>query len=184
MATSIKALLNEADAVLHFNGQRFDEPVINTAILEAELTPPSPYKRIDLYRVVRTRFAFMSNSLGYVTRQLGTSGKLSHEGFNLWVRVLADDPDAQREMEEYNRADVLANEALYRRLLPWIDQHPNGNVFDSVEACPVCGSLNLVKRGFARTQVRVYQRFVCSDCGKWSRSGKSVGSVDIREVAA
>ena len=35
--------------------------------------------------------------------------------------------------------------------------------------CVNCGSLNLQKRGSARTKTMEYQRYQCSDCGAWSR---------------
>ena len=177
-------LLDQADSVLHYNGQRFDEPVINTEIVKLDLRPPSPYKRIDLYQAVRGKFAFMSNSLDYVTRQLGTDGKVANEGFDLWLKVMGGDREAQQRMREYNIGDVHANESLYDRVLPWIPGHPNRAVFDGLDRCPACGSSELVKRGFAYTQVRVYQRYCCTICGKWSRGGKSLAGVDLREVAA
>ena len=177
-------ILNEADAVLHYNGQRFDEPVVNTEIAQAGYCPPSPYGHIDLYKTVRSRFAFMSNSLGYVSRNLGTETKVSHEGFQLWVRVLAGDVEARKLMRVYNIGDVHANEALYERLRPWIDHHPSVAVIKGTEDCPACGSSRIQKRGYAYTQVSKFQRYVCLNCGKWSRSGKRIDHVDIREVAA
>src|ERR1700744_2090516 len=80
MVQRVHNLLSEADAVLHYNGKRFDEPEINREIIQQKLWPPSPYSRIDLYQVVSRRFAFMSNSLDYVTKQLGPSRKLEHAG--------------------------------------------------------------------------------------------------------
>ncbi len=184
MAEGLWRLLDQADAVLHYNGARFDEPVVNTEMALVEMSPPSPYKRVDLYQVVSRRFAFMSNSLDYVTRQLGTDTKVTHEGMPLWLKVLAGDVDARERMRDYNIGDVLANESLYNRILPWIEQHPNRGIFAGQDACPNCGNTSLQKRGFAYTQLRTYQRYLCTDCGKWSRSGKSMAAVDIREVAA
>jgi transposase-like protein len=37
----------------------------------------------------------------------------------------------------------------------------------------VCGSENLQKRGFHRTNVSNFQRYQCQDCSRYSRSRKS-----------
>jgi DNA-directed RNA polymerase subunit RPC12/RpoP len=185
MVSRVWELLDEADAVLHYNGQRFDIPVINSEFMQTTGGfPPSPFKQIDLYRTVKTRFSFMSNSLDYVSRALGTDTKVQHEGFGLWAKVMAGDVAARKRMRLYNIGDVHANEALYGVVRPWIPQHPSHGIFESGDVCPACGAERLVKRGYAATQLRTYQRYVCAACGKWSRSGKSLTSADIREVAA
>lgn len=173
-------LLNEADAVLHYNGKRFDEPEINREIVQQELWPPSPYRHIDLYQVAKTRFAFMSNSLDYVTKQLGTSRKLEHAGLSLWINTIHGDLAARQLMRRYNIADVLANEDLYYRWRPWITGHP-AMTFDG--GCPTCGEARLQRRGWAFTQTSSYRRYQCQACGKWTRETKRVEGADVREVA-
>ncbi|NIV35232.1 MAG: hypothetical protein GWN58_38990, partial [Anaerolineae bacterium] len=42
-------LLDEADAVVHYNGKKFDIPTLNREFVKYGFTPPSPYKQIDLY---------------------------------------------------------------------------------------------------------------------------------------
>jgi uncharacterized protein len=184
MTTRVRDLLDQADAVLTYNGTRFDEPVINTEIVTFGLAPYSPAKRVDLYQTITRRFAFMSNSLGYVSHALGLDGKMPHAGFELWRKVLAGDVEARKTMRLYNIQDVHANEDLYRRVLPWIVSHPSIAVHTGQEICPTCGSSRIQRRGYAYTQVSVFQRFACLDCGRWSRSGKRIDHVDIREVAA
>ena len=49
-------LLDEADAVVHYNGKKFDIPTLNWEFIKQEGTPPSPYKEIDLLQTVRQRF--------------------------------------------------------------------------------------------------------------------------------
>ncbi|MGH9920223.1 MAG: IS1/IS1595 family N-terminal zinc-binding domain-containing protein [Nitrososphaerales archaeon] len=52
--------------------------------------------------------------------------------------------------------------------------------------CPACGSPDLRREGHARTTVSVYQRYVCRNCGKWSRGTRRVntGGTGITEVGA
>jgi hypothetical protein len=178
-------LIDDADAVLHYNGKRFDVPHLNTEFLLANLLPPSPYSQIDLYKAVTNKFAFMSNSLKNVAKMLGTTSKIEHEGFDLWVKVMAGDEEAQARMKEYNIGDIYANEALYERLLPWIPNHPNVGLIAGKEfACPTCGSEALRARGMARTAMSEYRRYQCQDCGKWSRETRRKAYTTIREIAS
>jgi hypothetical protein len=182
MIDAAHTLLDESDVVMHYNGKRFDVPHLNREFVEAGLTPPSPFKQIDLYQVVKQRFKLPSNKLDYVARMLGLKGKVKHEGHTLWVKCMAGDPKAWRDMEKYNKQDVLLLEQLYHILRPWVPNHPSFAIFTGTDCCPACGSTRLEKRGFAYTTVSKFQRFRCKRCGKWSRGGKALSRVDIREV--
>ncbi|HEY8058754.1 MAG TPA: ribonuclease H-like domain-containing protein, partial [Acidimicrobiales bacterium] len=106
MVLSAHALLDEADVVVHYNGTKFDIPHLNREFITALLPPPSPFKQIDLWRVVRQRFKFASTKLAHVAPALGLEGKTSHEGFDLWRKCMAGDEAAWRKMRTYNRRDV------------------------------------------------------------------------------
>jgi hypothetical protein len=167
------SLLDEADAVVHYFGSRFDVPTLNKEFLKLGLAPPSPYAQIDLIKTARQQFKFTSNKLDHILDELGLATKTSHRGFKLWVDCMYGDEDAWREMEEYNVQDVVAMEPLYQRLLPWIKNHPNIALYKSDPdniRCPKCGSPNLNRRGYQRTKVATYRRFQCGDCASWSQS--------------
>lgn len=166
------SLLDEADAVVHYFGSRFDVPTLNKEFLKLGLAPPSPYAQIDLIKTARSQFKFTSNKLEHILDELGMSGKLSNRGFKLWVDCMYGDEDAWAEMEEYNVQDVVGMEPLYQKLLPWIKNHPNIALFKSgyEKVCPKCGSEQIEKRGFQRTKVAVYQRYQCKECASWSQS--------------
>jgi DNA polymerase elongation subunit (family B) len=178
-------LINEADAVITYNGRSFDVPHLNREFILAGLTPPSPHKDIDLYLVARKAFKFASNKLDWVAQCLGLGGKVQHAGFQLWIDCMNDDPKAWRQMKKYNIGDILLTEKLYFKLLPWIPSHPAVGLYDADGAavsCPNCGSDKLEKRGFAYTTVSTFQRFVCKKCGKWSRATKRLDSVETRNI--
>lgn len=178
MIRRIHALLDEADAVIHYNGSRFDIPVLQQEILQLGLTPPSPVKQIDLLDTARKQFRFPSNKLDYVSQALGLGKKVSHKGMELWRGCMAGDAASWRVMERYNRQDVKLLEPLYHKLKPWIKGHPNAALFlDSKRpVCPTCGSHNLQARGIAKTTTLVYHRFQCKECGKWSRGRVNIMS--------
>jgi RNase_H superfamily len=172
-------MLHEADAVVTWNGDKFDIPHLNREFITRGMGLPSPYKSIDLLKTSRFKFKFPSNKLDYVAQALGVGAKLHHTGFQLWLDVMADDEKAWRLMERYNKQDVRITERVYDRMLPWIPSLPHPGLFDGGD-CPACGSDHSERRGYAYTAVSTFQRFHCLDCGRWYRSTKRVGSVGTR----
>lgn len=183
MLKGIHGLLNDADAVIHYNGSKFDIPTLNKEFLLHSFNPPSPYKQIDLLRTVRSNFRFPSNKLDYVAQRLGLGKKQEHEGHELWVKCMNGDKDAWKRMEKYNIQDVVLLENLYNSLLPWIKSHPNHNLFQDGHVCPTCSSTALQKRGTAISGTGTYQRYQCKGCGSWSQGTKAIKpSVEIKGV--
>ena len=173
MLNSIHKLMDEADAIVHYNGLQFDIKMLNGEFLQAGMPPPSPAKHIDLLRVARSQFRFVSNKLDYVSQKLGLGKKTAHEGHELWLKVMNNDRQAWKRMEEYNKNDVILLEKLYNKFKGWISNHPNHNSFSDGTVCPNCSSARLTKQGSFITSSRKYQRYQCKDCGKWSKSVKS-----------
>lgn len=183
MLSGLWDLLDEADAVVHYNGASFDIPHINREFLLAGIGPPSPFAQIDLWRTVRSKFRFLSNKLDSVAGALEIGHKVEHEGFGLWTKCLAGDRAAWGRMRRYNIGDVKLTEDLYLNLLPWIKGHPSLNLVGGpAHSCPTCGSTDLQKRGLHRTATTATQRYQCNGCGSYSRSGKRVSNVDLRSI--
>lgn len=172
MIAEARRLMDEAHIVIGYNSRGFDVKHLNREIIQAGLGPPSDHFDVDLIRTARSRFKFPYNSLNEVCRDLNLDLKLEHTGFDLWRDVMDGCPKAQRLMERYNRTDVEVTEGLYCRLRPWIDGHPNVNLFraERVSGCSTCGSPNVEHDGFHYTPTRAYARFMCGDCGSRSRA--------------
>jgi DNA polymerase III epsilon subunit-like protein len=170
MLKQIHELLDEADAVIHYNGTKFDIPTLNKEFLLEKMTPPSPFKQIDLLKTARNQFKFPSNKLDYISQSLGLGKKVKHIGHELWIKCMDFDPIAWEQMREYNIQDVVLLEKIYNKLLPWIKNHPNRGIYNNKECCPSCGSGLFQKRGIAVTKTLKYQRYQCKECGHWFRS--------------
>lgn len=181
MIPRIYELVDSADAVIHFNGNQFDMPILHREFALTGLGPPAPYRNIDLLRVVRKKFRFASNKLEHVAEQLGVAHKGGNSGFGLWKRCMeVGDDKSWAEMKKYNRRDVLVTDQVYDRVLPWIDSHPNQQLYSDGD-CPRCGATgSLTRQGHAYTQLGRFQRFKCGDCNGWSRSGKREAGVTIQ----
>ena len=177
MLEEIHKLMNEADAVVGWNSAAFDVKHLNREFLEAGMFPPSPTKDIDLMKAVKARFKFPSNKLDYVAQKLGVGAKVKHSGFDLWIKCMANNKKAWKEMKEYQIQDVELLVELYEKLRPWIPMHPNTALYDDVEGgCNTCSSLKLERRGFSISSTGKYQRYQCQDCGSWMKGTKSVAT--------
>jgi len=174
MLKSIHKLLDEADAVIHYNGNKFDIPTLNKEFLLEGMPPPSPAKQIDLLQVAKKQFRFVSNKLDYVSQALGLGKKTAHMGHELWIRCMDKDKEAWELMEEYNKNDVVLLEKVYNRFLPWIKHHLNLSTHSGEAVCPNCGGHHYQKRGFAYTSISKFQRYQCTDCGFWFRGNKNL----------
>lgn len=172
MLQHIHRLLSEAEAVIHYNGSTFDCPVLNKEFVIAGMPPPSPYKEIDVLKTVRSRFRFTSSKLDYVSQALGLGRKVEHTGFQLWLDCLNGDEKAWKLLERYNKNDVTLLENVYKRILPWVKNHPNRALYNGVEACPRCGSKSFQSRGTSVAITATYRRFQCQDCFGWFRGEK------------
>jgi predicted RNA-binding Zn-ribbon protein involved in translation (DUF1610 family) len=175
MLNTLHSLLNEADAVVHYNGTKFDIPTCNKEFLLKNMPPPDPYHQIDLLKVARNRFRFTSNKLDYVAQILNVGKKVKHIGHELWVKCMAGDAESWNTMKEYNINDIIILEEVYKKILPWIKNHPNHGLYTASDrpVCPNCGSDHVIKKGIDTTSIAIYQRFRCTDCGTPIRSRKN-----------
>lgn len=166
MLQAMHRLWGEADAVCGYNNDRFDNKKMRGEFILHDMEPPPPCASIDLYKTVKSQFSFDSHKLDFVSQQLGIGTKVKHEGHGLWTLVMQGDPAAQKRMERYCKQDARLTERLYKKLRPYIVNHPHlmdGNH----DACPACGSLNAYKNGNRYTRCYVVQRLQCKDCGHW-----------------
>lgn len=175
MLEKIHELIDKADAVIHYNGTKFDIPTLNKEFLVDGLSPPSPVKQIDLLKTARSQFRFPSNKLDYIAQALKLGKKEKHIGHELWIKCMNDDPEAWAMMESYNKQDVKLLEKVYYKLKPWIKSPLNYSLFRETSlCCPSCGGEHYQCRGFYYTAAGKYTRFQCQDCGKWFRGTQSV----------
>lgn len=165
MAVKLRELLDEAEAVITYNGNRYDLPKIRGHLMLEGLQPFAPPTSIDLIKTIKG-LGFVMNRLAYIAPLLGIGEKMKHQGFGLWRSVLEGDEKAQRKMQKYCMQDVRVTTKLYQHILPFITDHPH--LGDNKGACGACGSNHVQLRGFRRTKAFKTQRLQCQDCGAWS----------------
>lgn len=177
-------LYNEADIVVTYNGRRFDNKHLRSEWVVAGLTPPSPWKDVDLFAVNKAAFGFESKSLQHLCERLGLPGKSGHYDAGMAEQCVSGDVKAQRTMRRYNVGDVTITGLAYDRLKVWAPNHPNMNLYvNDTDACPTCASRNVIRRGKANTNTRAYPRFSCNDCGRWFQGTHSIESSTVKNAA-
>lgn len=165
MLRILRNMLEEADAVVTFNGDHFDLPRINGELVELRLPPLPPLTSIDLYKTVK-KLGLASGKLAYVAPYLKIGAKVKHEGFPLWRAVMAGDKGARARMRRYNIEDTRLLGGLYDVLAPYMSKHPR--IRDGRKGeCTHCGSSHLQARGSRYTVAFKIERLQCQKCGKW-----------------
>lgn len=156
-----------ADIVVGHNLARFDTKHLNTGWRDSGFMPPSPYKTIDTLQVARRHFGDESKTLDALTRRIGLSGKTDKYDPAVALAACEGDVEAQTRIQGYNVGDIDATEALYLRLLPWINAHPHvtPDAGNARAACPRCGSRNVTRNGSWSPGVYRYAVYRCTDCG-------------------
>lgn len=165
MLEAIHAMMSFADAVVTYNGDRFDLPKLQGEFLLAGLAPTPPVTSIDCIKAVR-KFGFFMNKLAYIGPMLNLGAKQETGGFTLWTKVMSGDPKAQHKMAKYCVQDVVLLEKLYLRIRPFIRNHPHMGKVGAHE-CGACGSHHVQSRGTRRTRAYKIQRLQCQACGSW-----------------
>jgi DNA polymerase elongation subunit (family B) len=120
---SIRDLLDQADLVVTQNGIKFDSKKLNARFLFHDIKSPSSYRHRDTLRMAKKHFNLTSYKLEYMTDKFCKKyKKLKHKkfpGHELWKECLKGNKEAWKEMEKYNKHDVLATEELYNILKEW-----------------------------------------------------------------
>ena len=170
MLLGVHKLLEDSDAVLTYNGDKYDIPKLMGEFALLGFDPPAPITSIDLLKTVKKLGLFM-NRLAFVGPFFGVGKKVDNGGFKLWVDVEGGNTRAQRMMKKYNIRDVVILEQLYKKLLPYIKNHPH--LGKDKHECGACGSNKTQKRGYRRTKHFLVQRIQCTKCGSWSEGTRA-----------
>jgi uncharacterized protein YprB with RNaseH-like and TPR domain len=173
MLRRVHSLIESADLVVGKNSVRFDIPWIRTEFLKYGIGSMPPISHVDLEKVARYNFRFLSNKLDFICDYLGIGHKVQHEGFPLWRKVMEGNEVAQRKMKRYCAGDIRITERLYKKMRGYISDHPFMGDTPS-DKCAVCGGPT-EGRGWRRTKAFMIQKVHClnKNCDAW-RSGKRI----------
>jgi hypothetical protein len=169
-------IISQADFCIGKNSDRFDTKMINAARMFAGL-PGNPewtkYKD-DLEVQMRRYFRMPSQSLDYISHQLGLGGKIKME-FQDWIDIVEKNKNGEKalaKMIKYGKKDVVDTRTLWFKLSEHFDSKWNQAVYQGNNlACKHmdCGSTNLANRGSPRISGKtLYQEWRCLDCHRYA----------------
>ena len=185
-AANVHALLEQADAVVSYNGVKFDLPKLNGLTTKHGFSSLPDPVHVDLFRCAR-KLGLDSASLNNVLQEFLGLSKLDNDGMALWKAVYMGDKEARAKMEAYNRVDVERTGQLLAFF--WSRGFnlgiPHVGLFEGVgsketPSCPGCGlTAFMTRQGVRLARKGVYQRYRCTDCGRWSSAGRAIDRRDV-----
>lgn len=116
----VKAM-TEYDVVVHYNGDMFDLPFIDTRLaIHREKRSPLIHS-IDLLPIVKRKLRLHSNRLDSVAVALGLSNQKTKLQPMVWQRASHGSKEDLDYIMEHCEADVLVLEEAFRRLKAYVD---------------------------------------------------------------
>lgn len=170
-------VLSEADCLIGHNSDNFDLKKFNTRALLYDLPPLSPKIKIDTLKLARKHFAFTSNKLAYIAKELKVDCKDESPD---WNKCIEGDAKELRYMRKYNKQDVIVTKQVYLKLRSYHETHPNMNYpivraanGDAIEVCRVCQSPDLVVSKHRITNAGVHRiQKQCKECDSYTTFGR------------
>lgn len=167
------AVIAMADHVIGKNSDRFDNKMINAARMFADLPGIPEWTKYtdDLERQMRRYFRLPSQSLDYISNQLGLGGKIKME-FQDWIDIVEKNENGLKsfnKMIKYGKKDVVDTRTLWDRLSTHFECRLNQATFNELEfACVKCGSTNIGQNGTKASGGTLWQSYICRTCGSYA----------------
>lgn len=175
-------VMNEADVLVGYNGDKFDWKKFNAGVIKYGLAPAKKPKLIDPLKMIKRESSFDSHKLEDMCRELGVHLKMSTEK-GLFINSMKQ-WRSYEELAEYCRHDVLALESLFKRIMPYcvpiINQAGMNNL---LKACATCGSEDIIKFGtYILNNGSETQRYRCKKCGSTKTRDSANGKKTLTAI--
>ncbi len=125
--------MEEADEVIGHFAQFFDVPWLRTRVLFHGLNPMPLFKVIDTKVWASRHFLFNSNKLDYISKFLGSTGKIKTE-WSWWADILLRNcRTTLAKMVHYCKKDVLELEFVWKKLQPHVPSETHAGVISGYD---------------------------------------------------
>ncbi len=171
------AEFRQADLVVGQNSVFFDQPTITSRLIKHKLPPLPQVLHDDTFLQTKKTVKHISHKLDDVGDFLGYGGKADHgNGMDWWIQIAKGDTKILKKMVKYCDEDVNKLRKIYKHQLPYVKSKLNLAAFSGQTCCPspLCGSKDIIKDGFRRTQAGKFQRYACNACGNSFTDGKNL----------
>lgn len=132
IAQRLHDLMEAAEIIAGHNIDGFDIKKCNTVFMRHGLSPITGKKTIDTLKLARSKLAHESNSLDYLAKYYGFSGKdeITRED---WRKATAGHTATLRKIETYCKGDVVNGKDLLVKFLPLANKKFN---FGAIKKIP------------------------------------------------
>lgn len=170
----MRKLLEQADLLVHHNGDAFDIKKFTARLIKHDLPPLPKINTIDTKKEWKKVADAGYAHLDYLTQYVGLEGKTKNVG-GLWLDVLKGGKafkEAIDKMADYNDKDVIILKKFYDKVKKYFKGLP---AVHSGAVCQSCGNKHLQSRGtYTAKSGLTYRRFCCTMCGSWSREAVAI----------
>lgn len=168
-------IIKQSDFSIGKNSDRFDTKMINAARMLSGLPGLPQWTKYtdDLEKQMRRYFKLPSQSLDYISAQMGLGGKIKME-FQDWIDIVEKNDNGEkalRKMIKYGKKDVTDTRTLWNKLSEHFDSKWNQAAYQgNTLACKRagCGSLRIYINKTVYAGKTTYYEYNCSDCGRYA----------------
>lgn len=175
-------VIEEADFLVAHYGEKHDRPYFRTRLAINKLKPMPPTRQFDTCLWSQQNLKLSSNRLANLAQTLNVPVKKMEKGRgwpDWWMGAVRGDVKSLRDMAYYCAIDVDCLEGCFEAILPAIPPSliPNRSIGEKLWTCSGCGGHRRHSRGSVLTNKKIYNRYQCQSCGRWSRGEKAVDGV-------
>jgi DNA polymerase elongation subunit (family B) len=115
----LRELMESADILAGHNVDAFDIKHINARLLLNQQEPITGKKTLDTLKIARSKFAFESNKLDYISQKLGLRPKDDIRNSD-WLKIVTTgDEKTLAKVLRYNKGDVTSGKGVLERLMKY-----------------------------------------------------------------
>lgn len=163
---------NQADMVIGYNSDRFDNKIINARALKFNFDVNLYVKSLDLMKQAKSKFRLPGYSMNVLAKFLGVQTKMQHSGLSMWEAIqYGNKKEAKKAMKmmiKYNVQDIIVTEQVYLRLRKYLKSPIHIGVLEGEgrTSCPICGNSNVKLHKTTTTSAGSIRRIMkCKDDG-------------------
>lgn len=179
---SLKDEIDQADAVIAYNGRRFDIKEINTGLDRHRLGPLHEFVLLDPIQIAKSKFRFKGgNSLANLCNLFELPVQKGKVELEDWIGATEGNKESIKKVVEYNITDIPTMVMVWERIKPFAPSKLNMNHFVDADVCSHCGSPDLklhMKKKATRATIRYQYR--CQDCHGFTTTGKTIRTENFR----